>query len=95
MDISEERMEQISLLSKLYIPQQEREKTKKELGKILNYMELIQELDVSQMGEVAEETTLKNVLREDKRKPSAPRNHILQNAKNQKDGCFQVPKTVE
>jgi len=95
VNITDKMIDYISGLTKLHIPIEEREKTKEELGSIIGYMNILDELDTSNMEVMSHTFPIKNVFREDVVNISAQQKDILQNAPNQKNGYFQVPKTVE
>ena len=75
-------------------PEQENA-TEKDLQEILSYMETLNELDTQGVEPLSHSFPVTNVFHEDEVIPSMDREALLANAPNQKDGCFQVPKTVE
>ena len=95
MKITDETVEYVAALAKLQVKEENKEKTKEDLEKILNYMERMEELDTSYVEPMSHVLPLKNVFREDKVTNQADRESLLANAPGQKDFMFQVPKTVE
>lgn len=95
MKIDDEMIDYIGVLARLEVTDEERESNKEELTKIINYMDILNELDTSDIEAMSHAFPVKNVFREDVVKPSVDRDEIILNAANKKDGCFKVPKAVE
>ena len=75
--------------------EEEKEKSKEELGKILNYVDMLNELDTTGVEEMSHPFNFTNNFREDEAVNTENREALLANAPEQKDGCFKVPQTVE
>jgi aspartyl-tRNA(Asn)/glutamyl-tRNA(Gln) amidotransferase subunit C len=82
-------------LSRLRLSEEEKAETKEKLGDILRYIDKLAELDTAQVEAVSHPFSFTNVFRDDEVAQSFDREAILRNAPRQKDGCFQVPRTVE
>ncbi|MDL2233754.1 Asp-tRNA(Asn)/Glu-tRNA(Gln) amidotransferase subunit GatC [Ruminococcaceae bacterium OttesenSCG-928-L11] len=82
-------------LSRLRLPQEERETVKADLSAILAYIDKLGELDTDGVEPVAHPFSAANRFREDVVVPSHDRDELLANAPVKKDGCFQAPRTVE
>lgn len=95
MKITDELLDYIGILARLEIGTQEREQSKEELSKIIDYMDTLNELDTTGIEAMSHAFPVRNVFREDEIKPSVDREIITLNAPNKKEGCFKVPKTVE
>lgn len=93
--ISDETIEYVGILSKLELSGQEKEQAKKDMGRMLDYIDKLNELDTSQVEPMSHVFPVHNVFREDVVVNDNQREEILVNAPEQKDGQFQVPKTVE
>ena len=93
--ISDETIEYVGILSKLELSDQEKEQAKKDMGRMLDYIDMLNELDTSQVEPMSHVFPAYNVFREDVVVNEDQRDEILVNAPEQKDGQFQVPKTVE
>lgn len=93
--ISDETIEYVGILSKLELTAQEKEQAKKDMGRMLDYIDKLNELDTSQVEPMSHVFPVHNVFREDVVVNGDQREEILVNAPEQKDGQFQVPKTVE
>lgn len=93
--ISDETIDYVGILSKLELSDREKEQAKKDMGRMLDYIDKLNELDTSQVGPMSHVFPVHNVFREDVVTNGDLRDDILENAPEQKDGQFQVPKTVE
>ena len=95
MKITEEMVDYVSILSRLKLPQEEKERMTGELEQILVYMDVLNSLDTSAVEPMSHIFPLKNVTRPDEVVPSRDRDELLANGPAVKDGAFLVPKTVE
>ena len=92
--IDEETMENVCILAKLSLEGEEREKAKQEMQKMLDYVEKLQELDTSKAEPLSHIFGDKNVFREDVVTNGNAREAMLANAPKEKDGQYQVHKTI-
>lgn len=95
MKITEEMVDYISVLSRLKLPEEEKTAMTGELERILEYMDVLNTLDTSQVEPMSHVFPVKNVLRADVVEPSADRAALLKNAPVPDAEAFLVPKTVE
>lgn len=95
MEITNEMIDYIAALAKLKLPGDREQELKRDLQGILNHIEILKELDLSNEEPLSHAFSNTNCFREDIVLPSMDREELLANAPRQKDGCFQVPKTVE
>lgn len=95
MVINDEMIDYIGILAKLKLNDDEKQTAKKELSKIIDYMDILNTVDTSNIEAMSHAFPVKNVFRDDEIKPSVDRDTITLNAANKKDGCFKVPRTVE
>lgn len=93
--ISDETIDYVGILSKLELSDVEKEQAKKDMGRMLDYIDMLNELDTSQVEPMSHVFPVHNVFREDVVTNEDERDAVLANAPEQKDGQFQVPKTVE
>lgn len=93
--ISDEMIEYIGILAKLELSEEEKEQAKKDMGNMLDYMDLLNRLDTENVEPAAHIFPVNNVFREDVVINGDEREQMLANAPVQKEGMFQVPKTVE
>lgn len=93
--IDDKLIQYLEELSRLKLTHEEEEKSKEELTKILGYIDMLNELDTDNVEAMSHPFPYTNNFRDDECKASTDRELILQNAPQQKDGCFKVPTTVE
>lgn len=95
MQITREIIDYVAELSRLELTEEEKEREVKDMGKILEYMEKLEELDTSAIEPMTHTLGTENVFRGDITEPSWEREELLKNAPIKKDGMYMVPKTVE
>ena len=93
--ITDETMEYVGILAKLKLSQEEKEQAKKDMEKILDYIDKLNELDTDGVEPMSHAFDLHNVFREDRVENGNQRDQMLSNAPEEKNGSFVVPKTVE
>ena len=86
----------LAKLSSLEIDDSRKEKLKSELGDIINFVENLNEIDVSNIEATFSTIEGGTPLREDVSKQDLElSNHILNHAPKSEDGYFIVPKIIE
>ena len=95
MKITEEMVDYISILSRLKLPEEEKERMTAELGKIVSYMDVLETLDTGSIEPMSHVFPVKNVLRKDEVLPSQDRGELLAGTPVPDGEAFLVPKTVE
>ena len=95
MQITGELVEYIAELSKIELDKTTAEKMEKELGAIVDYMDVLNNLDTSDGEPLSHVFNITNVMRADETVSSYDRGQILENAPEHTDETFVVPKTVE
>ena len=93
--ISDETIEYVGILAKLELSDEEKETAKQDMGRMLDYIDKLNELDTTGVEPMSHVCPVTNVFREDVVTNGDERDKILLNAPEQKDGAFKVPKTVE
>ena len=93
--ISDETIEYVGILAKLDLSGAEKEQAKEDMANMLDYIDMLNELDTAGVEPMSHVFPVYNVFREDVVVNEDQRDEILVNAPEQKDGQFQVPKTVE
>lgn len=93
--ISDEVMANTELLAKLALTDEEREKSRREMEKILGYVDKLNELDTEGVEPLISLFPVENVFREDKVVNGDMRDELVDLAPRKKDGQYLVPKTVE
>ena len=90
MALTIEEVQHVAHLAHLRLSDDELAKLQGELSHILGYIDMLSEVDVSDVAPTAQVTDLANVMREDDVRPSLPRDDVLANAPDQRDGMFRV-----
>lgn len=96
MTVDDNLIAKLSKLSSLEIDESKKENLKAELADIINFVENLNEIDVSNIEATFSTIEGGTALREDEPKQDLElSNHILQNAPKSEDGYFIVPKIIE
>ncbi len=95
MEIDRNLVEYVAELGKLRLTEAEKELMQQDLSKVLQYMDVLNQLDTEGVEPLVHVSGVQNVFRADCPQPSFGREAILQNAIAVEDGCFKVPQTVE
>jgi aspartyl-tRNA(Asn)/glutamyl-tRNA(Gln) amidotransferase subunit C len=94
MSLTQEQVEKVSLLARLQLSAQELDTLTAQLGQIVEYVELLSELDTEDVQPMAHAVELKNVFADDRVRPSVDRELMLSNAPNRDDECYLVPAVL-
>ena len=95
MKIDNELVDKLAELSKLEFDEQGKEAIKKDLQKILNLVEKLEEIDVEGIEPLIYMTDEKNVLRKDLVKDTVTKDEALFNAPQRDSDYFKVPKVIK
>ncbi|MGC8826402.1 MAG: Asp-tRNA(Asn)/Glu-tRNA(Gln) amidotransferase subunit GatC [Anaerolineae bacterium] len=90
MKLTLEQVEHIAELAKLGLTDEEKEGYRAQLSAILEYADMIQQLDTEAIPPTATVLPLRNVMREDEVTPSLSVEEVLANAPDVEDNCFRV-----
>ena len=93
--ISSDTIDYVAVMAKLELSGEEKEAAKKDMDRMLDYIDKMNELDTTGVEPLSHLFQVDNVFREDVVTGGDDRDRILKNAPEQKDGAFKVPKTVE
>ncbi|MCI5568412.1 MAG: Asp-tRNA(Asn)/Glu-tRNA(Gln) amidotransferase subunit GatC [Candidatus Alectryocaccobium sp.] len=93
--ISEETIDYVGILAKLFLTDEEKEQARSDMQKMLDYIDKLNELDTSDIEPMSHVFDFDNVFREDVVTNTDDRDNMLANAPQEYDGQYQVPKTVE
>lgn len=91
--ISDETIEYVGILAKLELSDEEKEQAKLDMGRMLDYIDKLGELDTTGVEPMSHVFPVQNVFREDIVTNGDTREELLKNAPEQKDGMFMVPRT--
>jgi aspartyl-tRNA(Asn)/glutamyl-tRNA(Gln) amidotransferase subunit C len=90
MALTIKEVEHVARLARLRLAPDELEKLRAQLSNILDHIDMLKEVDVSDVAPTAQVTDLLNILRADEVRASLPREDVLANAPDQQDGMFKV-----
>ena len=93
--ISDETIEYVGILAKLELSEEEKEAAKSDMGRMLDYIDMLGELDTTDVEPMSHAFPVQNVFREDVVVNFDDRENIIANAPEEKDGMFVVPKTFD
>ena len=93
--ISDETMEYVGILGKLELTQEERRAAKKDMERMLDYIDKLNELDTSGVEPMSHVFSVNNVFREDIVEDRDGGEDTLANAPERRERAFVVPKTVD
>lgn len=91
--ITDETIEYVSILAKLELSDEERKQAAKDMGKKLDYIDKMNELDTSSVEPLSHILPMQNVFREDVVTNGDGSVETLRNAPKGKNSMFVVPKT--
>lgn len=95
MNIDDKLVDRLAELSKLEFDAQGKEGIKKDLQKILNLVEKLEEVNVDGVEPLIYMTDEKNVLRKDVISDTVTKEEALQNAPQRDSDYFKVPKVIK
>ena len=90
--ISEDDVRYVARLARLRIEPDEAARMTGELTRILGHIGKMSELDLSDVPPTAHVLDVAGVTRDDRERPSLPRDEALRNAPAVSDDCFRVPR---
>lgn len=93
--IDDATIDYVGILAKLELSDEEKEQAKKDMMRMLDYIDKLGELDTEGVEPMSHIFPLNNVFREDVVTNGDERDKILANAPDSKDGMFMVPQTFE
>ncbi|MEA5092406.1 Aspartyl/glutamyl-tRNA(Asn/Gln) amidotransferase subunit C [bioreactor metagenome] len=95
MKVTAKEVRHIANLSRLTVPDSEMEKFTEQFNQILNYADILQELDTNGIVPTPYVLPISNVLREDIAVEGVSHEDALLNAPEVHNGGFKVPRVIE
>ena len=95
MQITKELVSYVAQLSRIKLDDSETEEMQKQMGAIVDYMDILNQLNTDDIEPLSHIFSITNVMRDDVTAPSYDRKEILKNAPEHTAEAFVVPKTVE
>lgn len=93
--ITEETIDYVSILAKLELTSEEKEQARIDMGKMLDYIDRLGELDTTDVEPMSHVFPVENVFREDVVTNGDGSRQTLQNAPEEKEDMFVVPRTFD
>ncbi len=94
MTLSREDVEKVSLLARLQLSDDELETMTPQLGKIIDYVHQLSQLNTDDVQPMAHAIDLTDVFADDQRQESLQREQALANAPKRDDECYRVPAVL-
>jgi len=95
MEVNDQLVEKLAGLARLEFDEQEKEIIKKDLQRMIEFVDKLNELDVKGVEPLLHMSDVVNVLREDRVEGSIPREEGLKNAPDTDGIYFKVPKVIK
>ena len=92
--IDDETIENVCILAKLSLGEEAKAKAKQDMQKMLEYVEKLDELDTDGVEPLSHIFGDENVFRDDVVTNGDNKEAMLANAPKEKEGQYQVPKTI-
>ena len=92
--ISDETIEYVGILAKLELSQKEKENARADMENMLDYIDILNELDTEGAEPLSHVFPVYNVFREDVASQEDGSEDTLANAPVKKDNSFKVPRTI-
>ena len=93
MQISDDMIKYVAELAKLELSDENKEQAKKDMSDMLDYVNMLNELDTAQVEPMSHCFPVSNVLREDVVTNVNDRENMLLNAPEKSEDSYIVPKT--
>jgi aspartyl-tRNA(Asn)/glutamyl-tRNA(Gln) amidotransferase subunit C len=95
--MKKEELETTAFLARINIKEEEKEKYLKDLNTMMEYIEILQKPDVSNLKPTTHVTKLRNVWREDVVKPSSEElvKNLLDAAPDREGNFYKIKKVIE
>lgn len=93
--ISDETIEYVGILAKLDLSEEEKEQAKKDMSRMLDYIDKLNELDTEGVEPMSHVFSVNNVFRSDEVANGDDSENMLLNAPQKKEGAYIVPKTFD
>ena len=88
-------VEHVARLARLALSDEELERMRAQFGRILGYIEKLNELDTEGVEPTSHAIRMVNVMRHDEVRPSLPPDVMLANAPDPAGEFFRVPRIIE
>tara|TARA_B100000965_G_scaffold388898_1_gene393953 strand:+ start:371 stop:682 length:312 start_codon:yes stop_codon:yes gene_type:complete len=93
--VSQKEVEKIASLSRLSLSKEELASHTKDMNNILDYMDLLNEVDTENIDELVNVHDMKNTLRDDTFEASLPKESVINNSPKSSKDYIEVPLVVK
>lgn len=94
-DVSRDVVEHVATLARLALSDEEIERLRHEMGRILEHADALQEIDTDDIEGTSHVIPMTNVFREDRAGESLAPDEVIANAPDAAEEFFRVPRIVE
>jgi aspartyl-tRNA(Asn)/glutamyl-tRNA(Gln) amidotransferase subunit C len=95
MSLTREDVKQVATLARMALTPKEEEQLTLQLGKVLDYIDKLNQLDTEKVEPLAHVGDIVNAFREDHVTNKPAIDPLLSNAPDREDDFFKVPKIIE
>jgi aspartyl-tRNA(Asn)/glutamyl-tRNA(Gln) amidotransferase subunit C len=95
MALTIDEVRKVAALARLRLSDEELERMQQQLSSILDYMQVLQEVDVTDVPPTAQVTDVVNIVRPDEVRPSLPVDEALSGAPQREGDYFKVKPVFE
>ena len=95
MAITREEVRHVAMLFRMSLSEEEIARLQQQLSQIIDYFQVLQQVDTEGVPPPSHPLPLENVMRDDEPRPSYPAEDILANAPLSEGGFFRVRAVLE
>jgi aspartyl-tRNA(Asn)/glutamyl-tRNA(Gln) amidotransferase subunit C len=95
MAITRDEVRHVAMLFRMALSDEEIAKFQQQLSQIIDYFQVLQQVDTEGVPPTSHPVSLENVMRSDEPRPSYPSEDILANAPQSERGFFRVRAVLE
>ena len=95
MAITREEVRHVAMLFRMSLSEEEIARLQLQLSQIIDYFQVLQQVDTEGVPPTSHTLALENVMRDDEPRPSYPAEDILANAPQSEGGFFRVRAVLE
>jgi len=95
MAITREEVRHVAMLFRMSLSEEEIARLQQQLSQIIDYFQVLQQVDTEGVPPTSHTLALENVMRDDEPRPSYPAEDILANAPLSEGGFFRVRAVLE
>ena len=95
MAITREEVQHVAMLFRMSLSEEEIARLQQQLSQIIDYFQVLQQVDTEDVPPTSHPISLENVMRADEPRPSFPTEDIMANAPQSEGGFFRVRAVLE